>query len=466
MRTKYALLALVPVGLVLQLGSAGAAPNRALGVRWEGTVEPLASKIVIHNLSPRAANAFLGSRVVSVPADGAAEMGTAGLGAGPLQLRSSAHMLLVQAGDDFDSGSLEIARSAAVQPGQAKLLPRFGRPDWTRELVTNGPNVRHGATGAVSVKSDDPTARVEVAVEFVAPHSSVRIRQLDTLGNEVTSFVAAASKPVQWRASLGPVNGESRVELQTLRGESQGTAAALLEGDASPVQRAPIAPVLKAGGGILDFDPEINWQFSPNLYARITGAPPSMCGDLYISRNNSPYSVSPGYFCTDASGNATRGPWSWGNQAGDETAYAYVIWANGLSTNTARHVWDKTGPTVSITSPMASPAPISFSGTGSDGVFGAGFSPNWGSYCVTYFYNTTTSSYWWPNSGYINTFPYNGPNCTISGMPSHSITWSEGQIPPGFAHVRGHCYEWGVYLHDANGGYTNQFGWTKINFCV
>ena len=463
MRMKYALLALAPMGLVLQLGSASAAPNRGLGVRWEGTVEPQASKIVLHNLSPRAANAYLGSKVVSVPADGAAEMGTAGLGAGPLRLRSSAHLLVVQAADDFDSGSLEIERKASVQPGQAKLLPRFGRPDWTRELVTNGPNVRHGATGAISVKSDDPTARVEVAVEFVAPHSSVRIRQLDTLGNEMTSVVASASKPVRWRASLGPVNGESRIELQTLRGESQGTAAVTVDGAAA--ERSPVAPVVKSGGGLAEFTPDINWQYSPSLTFTVTGGPASVCGDLYTSRNYGAYVKSPGWICTNSSGNASAGPWTWANQSGDEIGYAYIIWSNNLSTNTAVHIWDKTGPTATITSPVASPVPTAFYGTGSDGTYGAGFSSSWGSSCSSYFYDETWDNYWDPSSNrYINAyFPYHVP-CTISGMPSHSVSWSQSQIPPGYAHISGRCYEWGVFLYESNE--SAYYGYDTINFCI
>lgn len=464
MRTKYALLALVPVSLVLQLGSAGAAPNRALGVRWEGTVEPQASKIVLHNLSPRAANAFLGSRVVSVPADGAAEMGTAGLGTGPLQLRSSAHMLVIQAGNDFDSGSLEIQRNASAQPAQAgaKLLTRFGRPEWTRELIANGPTVRHGATGTVTVKSDDPTARVEVAVEFVAPHSSVRIRQLDTLGNEVTSVVASASKPVRWRASLGPVNGESRIELQTLRGESQGTAAAVVEGAAA--ERSPVAPAAKSGG-LGEFTPDINWQRSPNLYFTVTGGPANLCGTLYVSRNYGSYVPTANWICTDGSGNATKGPWTWASQSGDEIAYGYIIWSNNSSTNTAVHIWDKTGPSATITSPVSSPVPTSFYGTGSDGGYGAGFSSSWGSSCSNYFYDETMDNYWDPYTNqYINAYFPVHVGCTISGMPSHSVSWSQSQIPPGYAHVSGRCYEWAVFLYEAND--SNYYGNDVINFCI
>lgn len=465
MRMKYALFALAPIGLVLQLGTASAAPNRQLGVRWEGTLEPEASKIVVYNLSPRPANAFLGTKVLSVPAGGAAEMGTAGLEGGPLSLRSSVHLLMLQTGNDFDAGSLEIQKNAAGQPRQAagKLQPRFGRPDWTRELIANGPNVRHGATGAVGVKSDDPTARVEIAVEFVAPHSAVRIRQLDTLGNEVASVVASASKPVRWRASLGPVNGESRIELQTLRGEAQGTAAAVVEGGAA--ERAPVAPVAKSGGGLAEFTPDINWQRSPALTFTVTGGPASVCGDLYTSRNYGSYVKTPGWICTNPSGSASAGPWYWANQSGDEIGYAYIIWSNGSSTNTAFHIWDTTGPTATITSPVSSPVPTSFYGTGSDGSYGAGFSSSWGSSCSNYFYEENTDNYWDPYTNqYINAYFPVHVSCTISGMPSHSVTWSQSQIPPAYRHVSGRCYEWAVFLYESND--SNFYGNDVINFCI
>jgi hypothetical protein len=231
----------------------------------------------------------------------------------------------------------------------------------------------------------------------------------------------------------------------------------------------PICLVLQIGlawgGGILKFDPEINWQLSPSLYIKVTGGPPNVCGDMYISTNGGAYSPLLNYLCTDSAGNATRGPWLWRDQAGDATTYAFVFWPNGQSTNGARHVWDKNPPTVTITSPLASP-PASFYGTGADGPYGAGFSPSWGSYCVTQFYDMTTGQYWWPDSGYRGDSPYRGLNCGISGMPAHSVTWNETQLPPANAHLSGHCYAWLVFLRDAADTYTRQFGNAQINFCV
>ena len=470
MRMKHALFALALVSLVLQQGTASAGPTRQqLGVRWEGTLEPEASKLVVYNLSARPAKAFLGSRAFSIPTDRAAEIPAAGLGTETIRLRSTAELLVLQALDGFDAGSVQIDKSSSSGPQQAgaKLLHESVNPEWTRELTADGPRVRHGALGAIALKSDDAAARVEVAVELLTPHTSIRIRQLDTWGNEITSLVAAASQPVRWRALLGPVNGESRIELRTLQGEAQATAAVAAAGDSSTTGRSPIAPLEKAGGGIGKFEPAINWQNSPDLYYRVTGGPPNVCGDSYVSRNGGPYVVTGGWMCLDANGNGVKGPWTWSNQNGTEIAYAYMVWSNGLSTNTDKHIWDKTGPWARITSPSASPAPISFYGTGNDE--GAGYSSSWGSSCHTTFFEHPTPStpngrYWDPYTNqYINTSRYEVP-CTISGMPSLSVTWNQSTIPPGYTHFSGRCYTWAVVLREST--QSNYEGWDNRYFCV
>lgn len=463
MRTKYALVAFAPVALVLQLGSASALPDRDVRARWEEAVEPQASKVIIHNLSDRPAEASLGSAAVAISANGVAEVA-----AEPGQLRSEAALLVLQAPNGFDAASLEIDKSVSDGSRQARGRLVAAGPAWARGLTAGKRSVRHGATGAAGIKSDDPAARVEVAVAFLAPHTLVRIRQLDAMGNEVTSLLASASRPVRWRAALEPVGGESRIEMETLRGEAQGTAtvkSVSANGKPSPIE----PPFTAMAGGLGLFDPDINWEKSPPLYYNVTGAPASVCGDLYTSRNGGSYVVSPGWICTNASGSATKGPWYYSNQSDDETAYAYVIWSNGQSTNTDVHIWDVRGPSASVTSPGASPAPTSFYGTGTDPIWGAGFSSSWGTRCVTYFYDRTTASYWYPGSGYSSYFPYNSPYCTISypyGDPSHTVTWSEGQIPPGYAHISGHCYEWGVYLYEASYSRSEKYDWEPYYFCV
>lgn len=455
MKMKHALVVFAPVALVLQLGSAGAAPGRDGRARWEEAVEPQASKILIHNLSTQPAEAALGSVAVTISANGIAEIPV--IGADPLRLSGPAAdtaLLVLQVPDGFDAGSLEIEKSPSIQTKQAAA----------------GASVRHGAIGVASIQSKDPQARVEVAVEFLAPHTAVRIRQLDPLGNEMTSLVASASQRVLWRATLDQVAGESRIELQTLRGEAQGTVA--VAGARGRNRNRGSRFIAPKAGGLAQFTPTINWQGSSDLYYKVSGGPASLCGTLYVSRNGGSYVPTANWICTDASGNATKGPWTYAGQSGDELAFAYIVWSNNESTNTAQHIWDKTPPSVSITSPGALPAPTSLYGTGSDPIYGSGFSANFGSaagggssYCTTYYYNTTTGGYWCPGSGYGSQFPCN-IDCTISGMPSHSVTWSvpSSSLPPGFAHFSGQCYEWGVYLYD-NSRF-GQAGRATKTFCI
>ena len=467
MRTKY-VSALVPAALLLQLSLVWAAPDRESRARWEEAVEPQAAKIVIQNLSARPAEASLGSEAVAISASGRAEVPAA---AG--QLRSNAPLLVLQVPDGFDAASLEFDRAYSEAPhlSRGKASGRAAHPAWARGLIAGTASIRHGMTGAVELASHDPGARAEIAVEFLAPHTQVRIRQFDAHGNEVTSLLASASRAVRWRAVLEPVVGESRIEMETLRGEAQGTAAAFLAGRRRP---SPIGPVAElVGGGNAKFQPTINWQGSGNLTYTVTGGPPGLCGTLHATRNGVADPPTPGWICLDGSGNATKGPWTYANQPGDEDGSAYIIWSDGSSTNTANHIWDKTGPSVTMVPNGGVPAPTALSGTANDGPWGSGFSAAFpadagggSSSCVLYFYEKNTFSYWCPGgTSYNNAFPCN-PSCTLSGMPSRSVSWSAGSsvLPPGLAHVSGRCYEWGVVIMD-NWRYGKE-GRATHTFCV
>jgi len=224
---------------------------------------------------------------------------------------------------------------------------------------------------------------------------------------------------------------------------------------------APLALILLAGpswavGGTGSFNTIINWQLSPDLYYNINGAPASVCGDLYANRNGAGYTVTYGWVCTDGSGNATKGPWTWANQNGDEDADVYIAWS-GSSTNTAHHIWDKTAPSIAIDS-FGSTPPTSFSGTGDDGSYGSGFSADFGSeagvgystasLCRVKFRNVSTDLYWCPGYSSYTSSVACTVTCTISGMPSRTVTWSADQVPPGSAHNPLHTYEWTVVLYD------------------
>jgi hypothetical protein len=200
----------------------------------------------------------------------------------------------------------------------------------------------------------------------------------------------------------------------------------------------------------------INWSQTGDLNFTVTGAPPNVCGDLDTIRNGTCL-VSPGWICTDSSGNAIRGPWSWSSQSGDQSdTDIHFDWPDGTATYfTTNHYWDKTCPTPTITSGTGRP-PFAFSGTGSDGVHGAGFG-SWTSIKLQFKYNTT-GAYWDPSTGdYTATIPPNifgtfsgggtiGPG--TSDSPSYSITWDgSSQIP--FSFPNG-SYTWTAIILDGD----------------
>jgi hypothetical protein len=223
---------------------------------------------------------------------------------------------------------------------------------------------------------------------------------------------------------------------------------------------APLALISQTAAqalGTASFSPVINWQYSPNLYFNVNGGPANTCGDLYASRNGAAWTVTYGWLCTDGSGNATKGPWTWANQNGDEDAYAYIGWPGGTSTNTAHHIWDKTAPSITINSFTNAP-PTSFTGSASDGSYGSGFKSDFGSesgvgystgsQCFIQFRNVSTGYYWCPGNNVYSSSTACSISCTISGMPSRNVTWSASQVPPGYTHNPLETYQWKIIIYD------------------
>ncbi|MFL6259226.1 MAG: hypothetical protein ACJ76Y_05890 [Thermoanaerobaculia bacterium] len=475
MRTKLSLFVLAFVALLLHAGVGMAAPARRAAVRWEGRLAAhQSSKLWIQNLSDRSAGVLLEdlsagglkghSQAVSIEAGGTAEIPALPGDGHRLRLRSDADLFVLQLPEGLEPADTELAGAPAVRLDRTSkgLRATVSRADWVQGLLEGTSALAKGSTGAASVASERAGARIEVAVAFLKPDSSVRVRLLDSRGEEVTGLVASSSRPVQWRASLGelPPDGSARVELQALRGEVRGTAAAVEPG-AQEARRTPVGtPVnAKTGGGVGYFSSDINWYYTPDLYYSVGGGPANTCGTLWAYRNAGPWTSTAGWICTDASGNATKGPWSWANQSGDETAYAYIDWGGGLTTNTSQHIWDKTCATATITSGGGNP-PASLYGAGTDGAWGAGFDASWSS-AFAFFQDTGTGNYWTPAAGAYNTTSNVSVSCSISGMPSLTVTWSCPQIPPGYTHQSGHCYQWTVCVPDGYCGYCD-----SVSFCT
>src|SRR5258708_680889 len=195
----------------------------------------------------------------------------------------------------------------------------------------------------------------------------------------------------------------------------------------------------------------INFSQTPDLYFSVTGAPPNICGALATIRNGSCLYV-PGWVCTDGNGQVTRGPWTWSGTPGDQTdRNIHFNWANGTTTNfTSDHIWDKTCPLPTVTSPSGGP-PTSFYGTGSDQNWGAGFRVRGdygpGTRVKLQFQDNSTGLYWNPS---IHDYNLSSPPdiyaTVTSGLgnitsPSYHSTWDgTASIPdnyqPGLQYTR------------------------------
>lgn len=254
-------------------------------------------------------------------------------------------------------------------------------------------------------------------------------------------------RPLQISRDLGKSARGPRLALLL------AAAALLLGGSASWAQ------------GTASFNYPIHWIGMVDLYFYVSGGPANTCGDAVVTRNGVT-STTVGWLCTDASGNATKGPWSWANQPNDETSSSYIRWPGGGTTNTANHIWDKTAPTASITSPGGTP-PTSFYGNANDAAWGAGFNASW-TVARTTFHDLDTDLYWTPAlgaySGARRCRPVGGGcdvpqvNITLSGMPTFSATWSS-PVPPAGVHTSGHSYDWQICVFD--GG---QWGCSTLSF--
>jgi len=166
----------------------------------------------------------------------------------------------------------------------------------------------------------------------------------------------------------------------------------------------------------------INWSQSGDLYFTVTGAPPQRLRPLLLPSVMAPAYIRRAGYARMEMEIRSEVAWRWIDQPGDQTdTNIHFDWPNGTSTYfTTNHYWDKTCPTPVITSSNGTP-PASFSGTGSDGNWGAGFG-SWTSVKLQ-FQDNTTGGYWNPlTSDYTALTP---PD--ISG----SVTSSVGSIGPG-----------------------------------
>lgn len=209
------------------------------------------------------------------------------------------------------------------------------------------------------------------------------------------------------------------------------------------------------------FNNDITWWHNSPLYFSVAGAPANTCGDLYAKRNgDTGFDLEAvGWICTDGSGNATKGPWYWYNQADDETGEAYIDWGN-CNSPIATHIWDKGWPTASVTSCNPYPPSATFSGTATDDTWGAGFDSDW-AICEGEFKNLTTGKWWNPATQAYDATGFTVVTCACSGMPSMNITWSCSV--PG-SHATGNEYLWSGWVYDGGQWNNPQTDPTRCRF--
>lgn len=358
--------------------------------------------------------------------------------------------LVVAAPDDFDPRSMEVDLNGTVRMERTgrKLTMYVDRPDWARDVsgLDSQLQVAAGETGGLPIET---SSELRVAVDLLKADSAVELVVIGGRGEELKTLSAVTSTPVRWMVDLGMVEGGVRVELRVLRGRAAGGVVPAKGDGLRPITAAAIV-------GSAQFSRKINYQSSPNLTYTVTGGPPNTCGELNTYRNGS-WLFGGNWLCTDASGNATKGPWTWAGTPSDQTDEpAFIRWPNGDTTNNSDHIWDKNCATTYRTTPGGNP-PTSFAGYATDVQWGAGFdfSPN----PDARFRDVTSGLYWDPATGGYTAAPIKILRPTLSRVDRWRVNWSVPSPPVG-AHQSGHEYFWFVCVTDGACGNCSALSFT------
>lgn len=190
-------------------------------------------------------------------------------------------------------------------------------------------------------------------------------------------------------------------------------------------------------GGYASFSNDIYDCPGSSYSYTVTNAPPNVCGTLKLVRNGV-YEETPGWICTDAYGNASKGPWTVSN---NQTAQSIRIeWPNGTTTTGGEtKVDDNSPPTINFSRYDTS----SFSGTASDAEWGSGFGP-WTSVRVNF--RDVSNGQYWDGSCYCSPTPQTF-YASSSPAGGYDITWSIVP-PPDYAHNPFHTYQWCAATND------------------
>ncbi|HKI06185.1 MAG TPA: hypothetical protein VKK31_29680 [Thermoanaerobaculia bacterium] len=346
-----------------------------------------------------------------------------------VRIQDHPDLLLVTASAGFDPASLGIVRAAS---GEAESLGDV-LPD-TAALFAHAKaraesRLRRGES-AVSKVLWNGNGPLAARVTLRSGSSSAEVRALDSDGAVLGYVTLSASREVEVKVDLrsflqqrqywGIVTQEIMVrkgEVSTLSREP---------GDGAGFRRFQEASV-----GTGQFSLHINHAYlngGTPLYYYVTGGPASTCGELNSYRNNS-WIFGPGWLCTNGSGSATKGPW-YSAPTDQKDDPSFIRWPDNSTTTSDWHIWDKTCPTVSSSSP-----PLAWNGTATDGAFGTCFTSS--SPVEAYYQDRTTGFYWTPTSGGFNQTRANAKvTCMISNVPSCNATWTcpTAPLPSGLFH--------------------------------
>jgi hypothetical protein len=398
----------------------------------------------IWNLGDRTAQVTLASKRSLHLAAGAFQE-VPGTHSGWASFRPGSQLVFVSASRGLDPSNFELDLRGTVQPDETEpALIHVTRPAWAQDLLVQamgrsavGPG---GTLEAAAEVGEDGRARF--AVGLVDEGSAAVVTLSDGRGTVLQSFSATSTMPVRLRADLGLASeiDDARAEVKVVRGRAVTSAA-----------RGGIQPKSIQGSCVVTS----NLIFSGSYSYSCTGGQPSVCGELDIVRNGVSQST-PGWFCTDGSGNGTMGPWNWSDKASDETGDpVYITWPNGNTSNSTYIIVDKNPAYTYIDSAMpTTTTPTSYNGHATDATWGTGFDFGFAHFSV--FQDLTTGYYWSSGSGL-----YNASYTEVTPSVSHSgrwyVSWTTS-FPGVSAHTTGHHYRWYTCFTDAMNGYCTGAG--------
>lgn len=355
---------------------------------------------------------------------------------------------------------LVMTTSAAFDPTSAIKAEPAGRADRraglraesSAEKVAKPVVLERGeVASSVLTGTESDSRTVRLRLQGTKSWAEVRLKGLD---GEVLGYVTfSASRPLDVTLDSGKLLqerghwGNVRREVLVHAGKVSVLKPAE-EKNAGSIQKAVAA--LSNGTGYFNYTR--NWQYTPDLRYYVEGGPASTCGELNTNRNGT-WSFSPSWLCTNGTGYAQMGPWSWANQADDETAEAFIRWPDNSATSSDWHYWDKRCPTVGIYT-VHNPSiglyapPDDWRGNADDPSWGACFGAWTDIYATFRETNPSTGAvrYWSQgSSAYFNTSA-SQIDATLVG--TCGAEWSS-PFPPLSAHTSGRQYRWTICLNES-----------------